>query len=68
MEPKFIDAETVHNWTQRYHSLPFFADLSHAARDAMLAAFRAHHNDGLNAREAADDLAARFPAEFKRTL
>jgi len=58
----YINAERVHNWTQCYADLPYYADLRAVVRLAIKNAHFAHHRgDGPTAREAAEQLAARFP-------
>ena len=60
-ELRHIDAETIHNWTQRYADLPYYADLPEVVRMAILADHHRHHSQGKNASEAAEQLVARFP-------
>jgi hypothetical protein len=62
-----VNAETVHNWTQRYAALPHYADLTPSARAAAMRAHLAHHRDGLSASEAAQNLARDYPDEFTFT-
>ncbi len=59
-----IDAETVHNWVPRYKDLPHYADLSQSAAAAVLRAHVRYHKNGKTAREAAEELAEKYPAEF----
>ena len=59
-----VDAETVHNWRNRYHNLPHYADLRTAARAAIVKAHDLHHSKGLDAREAAEGLIRDFPGDF----
>lgn len=64
LEVHYIGTETIHNWTTRYKHLDYYANLSAKAHRAILMAHRAHHNEGKNAREAAEELVARFPDEL----
>ena len=60
-ETYVIDAETVHNWRQRYAGLEHYASAPAIFRAAVDAAWKRHHADGANAAEEADALKARFP-------
>jgi len=60
----YIDAETVHNWTQRWTKLSYYANLPETARTAIEAAHLDHHRKGANARELAENIAAQFPEVF----
>ena len=62
-----IDAETVHNWRQRYEDLPHYADLSESCKWAIRGAWDAHHRNGADARQEAERLAAQFPEELTLT-
>lgn len=62
-----IDAELIHNYSQRYINLPYFQKLKFdhpAAEKALRQAHYAHHKTGLNAHTAAQELATRYPAIF----
>jgi len=55
-----MDAETIHNWTQRYKDLPYYADMPSYVVDAIYAAWSRHHNDGTSCGEEAARLKERF--------
>ena len=61
-----IDAETVHNWSQRYIHIKRgqLGNLSQDCRAAILRAHMAHHRDGRDAQELAQELATAFPAQL----
>ena len=61
-----IDAETVHNWTQRYAHVRHgqLATLPQDVRAAILRAHLAHHRAGEDAGECAKRLAAQFPVHL----
>ena len=60
----FINNETVHNWRARYHGLPYFADLSEAARMAMENAHDRQYDPGTDCTREARKLCDVFAAEF----
>jgi len=62
--PVVVDAELVHNYSQRYSHLPYFQALGADSRAALLRAHVRHHREGLNATELAADLCKQFPAVF----
>jgi len=61
-----IDAEIVHNWTQRYIHVRTgqLGMLSQDVRAALLRATMSHHRDGRDAQELALELAAQFPTKL----
>lgn len=65
-QPMMIDAEPVHNWSQRYSHIRTgqLGELSQEVRAAILRAHVQHHRDGLNASEAAKALAEQFPGRL----
>jgi hypothetical protein len=58
-----IDAELIHNWTQRYISMRTgqLAELSQDIRADILRAHMRHHRDGEDATELAAEVAAKHP-------
>ncbi|KKN89714.1 hypothetical protein LCGC14_0235600 [marine sediment metagenome] len=62
MTKHYIDAETVHNWIQRYRDLPYFNDLSVGASIA-IAKFNRRKTD-MTAGDYARYLCETFPVEF----
>ena len=60
-----IDNETIHNWSQRYHKLPYYDELPHDARKAIRDAEIKHFNEGADCSDLARELAKRFPDVFE---
>ncbi len=62
-----VDAELVHNWTQRYAGVTTgqLGELSEKVRAALLEAHQAHNAKGEDARELAKQLAAQFPDQLE---
>jgi len=58
-----VDAELIHNWSQRYISVRpgQLGELSQNIRADLLRAHMAHHRDGRNAQELAEEIAAKHP-------
>jgi len=58
-----VDAELIHNWSQRYISVRHgqLGELSQNIRADLLRAHMAHHRDGRNAQELAEEIAAKHP-------
>ena len=63
---KLLDAETVHNWRNRYADTPFGMALPQYVRAAVMDAHDEHHGKGTNARELADQLCEQFPEYLTR--
>ena len=62
-----LNAETIHNYIQRYINLPFFQKLKFdnpSAEASLRCAFYAHHNKGLDASELVDKLVKQYPETF----
>ena len=63
-----MDAETVHNWRNRFEKTAHYADLSAGARLMVGRAHDDHHKTGTRtAGEWAAALIELYPAEFSRT-
>ena len=59
-----LDAELIHNWSQRYSGLPYFNVITASQRAAIQAAHLRHHREGDNAQELAVAITAQFPEVF----
>ena len=64
--PMRVDAEMIHNWTQRYSHLRSgqLGELSSDVRADLLRAHMAHNRDGRDAQELAAELAAKHPGRL----
>jgi len=62
-QPMKVDAELIHNWSQRYIHVRTgqLGELSQDIRADLLRAHMAHHRDGRNAQELAEEVAAKHP-------
>jgi len=61
--PMKIDAELIHNWSQRYIHIKTgqLGELSQDVRADILRAHMAHNRKGEDAQELAEKLAAKYP-------
>lgn len=61
-----IDAELIHNWSQRYIHLTTgqFSGLTQSIRADILRAHMRHHRDGEDAAALAAELAAKYPGQL----
>ena len=61
-----VNAEIVHNWSQRYRATPWGMALPPIVRAALDTAHRAHHDNGADAQELANRLAEHYPVALTR--
>ena len=65
-EPITVDAELIHNWSQRYIHLTrgTLYELPQQYRAELMRAHLRHHRDGADATDEARKLAEKYPAVF----
>ena len=64
-QPMKVDAEMIHNWSQRYIGLTYgqYAEIPHDIRADLMRAEMRHHR-GSDAQAEANALAAKYPGQL----